>query len=137
MPVRGIRGATTVDQDQDQQVLEATRELLQIMIEENQVLPEDIASVLFTTTADIKSVFPARAARDLGWTQVPLMCFQEIEIRESLPLCIRVLIHINTSKKQNEIKHIYLRQARQLRPDIAQASHRNSASIISIFFSPG
>ena len=104
--------------------MEATRELLQIMIEENQVLPEDIASVLFTTTADIKSVFPARAARDLGWTQVPLMCFQEIEIRESLPLCIRVLIHINTSKKQNEIKHIYPQASRQLRPDIAQASHR-------------
>lgn len=121
MLARGIRGATTVEEDQAQQVLEATRELLQIIIEENQVDPEDIASVLFTVTADIKSVFPARAARGLGWNLVPLMCFQEIEIGESLPLCIRVLMHINTAKKQNEIKHIYLRQARQLRPDISES----------------
>lgn len=119
MLIRGIRGATTIDQDQGQQIIEATQELLQIMIEKNQLETEDIASVLFTTTSDIKSAFPALAARNLGWDKVPLMCCQEIEVSGSLPLCIRILMHVNTNKKQAEMKHIYLKEARKLRADLS------------------
>jgi len=118
MSVRGIRGAITVQEDQTSQILEATVELLQIMAEENQIKAEDIASILFTTTRDIRSVFPALAARQMGWKQVPLLCFQEIEVPGALARCIRILMHVNTGKKQDEIKHIYLREARQLREDI-------------------
>lgn len=119
MLIRGIRGATTIEQDQGQQIIEATQELLQIMIEKNQLETEDIASVLFTTTSDIKSAFPALAARNLGWDKVPLMCCQEIEVSGSLPLCIRILMHVNTNKKQAEMKHIYLKEARKLRADLS------------------
>ncbi len=119
MFVRGIRGATTVAEDQENEILAATSELLQRIKQENQIDIEDIASILFTTTSDIRSAFPALAARTIGWDRVPLLCFQEIEVPGALPRCIRVLIHVNTDKKQDEIKHIYLKEARQLRRDIS------------------
>lgn len=120
MPVRGIRGATTIKQDKAEEVLSATRELLQEMVKGNPALmPADIASVIFTVTGDIRSAFPAKAARQLGWTQVPMVCMQEIPVPGSLPKCIRILLHWNTEKSQSNIKHIYLHQAIQLRPDIS------------------
>jgi chorismate mutase len=119
MQVRGIRGAITIDEDNKSQVLDATQELLTAMQAANGFLPEDIASVLFTVTPDVRSAFPAEAARLMGWEQVPLLCFQEIEVPGALPRCIRVLIHINTDKPQESIKHIYLGQARSLRPDLS------------------
>lgn len=122
MIMRGIRGATTVNEDRVEQVLQATRELLQIMQEENDFAIEDVASALFTVTSDVRSVFPAAAARSIGWDKVPLMCFQEIEVPESLPLCIRVLVHVNTDKSQGEIKHIYLKEARSLREDLTKSN---------------
>ncbi len=116
--VRGIRGAITISQDNQQEILTATAELLHKMQQENDFQPEDVASILFTVTQDVTAAFPARAARDMGWDLVPLLCFQEIEIQEALPYCIRILIHINTNKGQGEIKHIYLREAVKLRPDL-------------------
>ncbi len=119
MLVRGIRGATTIEKDQEDEILAATIELLQVIKQENKIDIEDIASILFTTTSDIKSAFPALAARKIGWDKVPLLCFQEIEVPGALSRCIRVLMHVNTDKKQDEIKHIYLKDARQLRKDIS------------------
>ena len=120
MPVRGIRGAITVDEDMPVQVLEATQKLLQSMQEANRFEIDDIASVLFTVTPDICSVFPAQAARLIGWDRVPLLCFQEIKVPGALPHCIRVLLHINTNNSQQEIKHIYLRGAKALREDLSR-----------------
>ena len=118
MVVRGIRGATTITEDNTAEVLASTRELLEALRRENDFNHEDIASILFTVTADIRSVFPAQAARVMGWGLVPLLCFQEIEVQGSIPLCIRVLITINTDKAQDQIKHIYLKGAAQLRTDL-------------------
>ncbi|MBC7076022.1 MAG: chorismate mutase [Syntrophomonadaceae bacterium] len=117
--VRGIRGATTVEDDRSEEVLQATRELLELMQKENGFSVEDIASILFTVTADIRSAFPAQAARSMGWDKVPLLCFQEIEVPGALPRCIRVLVHINTNKGQDDIKHVYLKEAKKLRRDLA------------------
>lgn len=118
MVVRGIRGAITVNRDEPEEIMDATRELLQQVQQENAFSIEDIASALFTVTADLRSIFPAAAARSIGWDKVPLMCFQEIEVEGSLEKCIRVLVHVNTDKSQREIKHIYLREARRLRQDL-------------------
>ncbi len=121
MPVRGIRGAITVGEDHPDVILSATRALLVEISTANPALRvADIASAWFTLTGDLRSVFPAKAARDLGWTDVPLMCAQEIPVPGSLPRCVRVLIHWNTDLTQNEIRHIYLREAAKLRPDLAQ-----------------
>jgi chorismate mutase len=121
MPIRGIRGATTVTADEPDQILKATHELLESILDANPgVKPEDIGSALFTVTEDLTSVFPAQAARQLGWDQVPVICANEIPVIASLPLCIRVLIHWNTDNTQNEIKHVYLRGAIKLRPDLAK-----------------
>ena len=117
MVCRGIRGATTVARDDRELVLQATRELLAFMIYLNGVQSDDVASAIFTTTYDIHSVFPALAARQLGWLEVPLLCGHEMSVEGALPLCIRILIHWNTDKAQNEIQHVYLRDATTLRPD--------------------
>jgi len=120
MSMRGIRGATTVTVDDLDSVLQATRELLEMILQENDgICLDDIASVLFTTTEGIASAYPALAARQIGWELVPMMCAREIPVPGSLPMCIRVLIHWNTDKEQSEIKHIYLRDAVKLRPDLA------------------
>lgn len=123
MSIRGVRGATTIMQDQAVEVLNATQELLLAVLEANPDLqPEEIASAWFTTTPDISSVYPAQAARQLGWNFVPLMCAQEIPIQGGLPHCIRVLLHWNTSLSQADIHHVYLHEAVILRPDLVQNS---------------
>ena len=119
MSMRGIRGATTIESDTSAKVLDATRELLEAILAGNTGLkPADIASAVFTVTEDICSAFPASAARELGWAGVPMLDSREIPVPGSLPLCIRVLLHWNTDKEQAEIRHIYLRGARALRPDL-------------------
>jgi chorismate mutase len=121
MSLRGVRGATTVKHDQADEILAGTRELLQAILQENpDMQPEDIASAIFTTTADLRAVYPARAARQMGWREVPLMGAQEIDVPEGLPRCIRVLIHWNTALPQVAIRHVYLREAVKLRPDLSQ-----------------
>ncbi|HZK44324.1 MAG TPA: chorismate mutase [Syntrophomonadaceae bacterium] len=118
MVLRGIRGAITVKEDNRLEILGSTKELLEQIQQANSLNPEDIASIFFTVTKDLTTAFPAEAARNLGWDLVPLLCFQEIEVIDSLPFCIRVLILFNTNKEQNEIKHIYLRNAECLRKDL-------------------
>ena len=117
MICRGVRGATTVEHTDRESVLAATRELLATMIRLNGIDRSDVASAIFTTTTDITSVFPATAARQLGWLDVPLMCGHEMTVEGSLQRCIRILLHWNTDKAQPEIRHIYLREAKRLRPD--------------------
>jgi chorismate mutase len=120
MTIRGIRGAITIDADKPGQVLSATREMLEGILSANPSLrTEDIASAIFTVTDDIASAFPAVAARQMGWDLVPVVCTLEIPVPDSLPLCIRVLIHWNTDLSQNAIRHVYLRKAINLRPDLA------------------
>lgn len=123
MTMRGIRGATTVEQDSAEEILSATRDLLLAILSANPSLrPEDIASIFFTLTEDLRSVYPAAAAREMGWGEVPLICAQEIPVVGSLPKCIRVMIHWNTDLKQHDVHPVYLREAVQLRPDLAQSS---------------
>ena len=120
MQQRGIRGATTIGTDTKESILSATRELLDAILASNPDLKaDDIAAALFTVTDDIVSAYPALAARQMGWDLVPMMCAREIPVTGSLPLCIRVLIHWNTELTQPEIKHVYLRDAVKLRPDLA------------------
>jgi chorismate mutase len=122
MPVRGIRGATSVEADTSAEVLAATTELLGEILRANQIESfEEIVSAIFTTTADLTSIFPAEAARAMGMHQVPLLCACEIAVAKSMPRCIRVLLHVNTEKSQREIVHVYLREARRLRPDVKSA----------------
>lgn len=122
MPVRGIRGATTVERDEPEVVLEATRELLEELLAANHIEEfEEIVSAVFTTTDDLRSTFPAEAARRLGMHQVPLLCAREIPVVGSMPLCIRVLLHVNTEVRQGEIVHVYLHEAKRLRPDVSSA----------------
>ena len=123
MTVRGIRGATTVEDDQPEAILQATRELLEVILQANPDLrSEDIASAFFTVTQDLRSVYPAQAARQMGWEAVPLMCSQEVPVPNGLLSCIRVLIHWNTDLPGKAIRHVYLRQATSLRPDLAKPS---------------
>lgn len=117
---RGVRGATTVDADDREQILLATRQLLGLMIRRNGIEASEIASATFTVTKDLASEFPALAARQLGWLEVPLLCGYEVSVPGSLPRCIRVLIHWNTVKTQTEIQHVYIRDAVKLRPDLVQ-----------------
>jgi chorismate mutase len=122
MPIRGIRGATTVAADEPDLVMQATRELLEEILAENAGMqPEDIASAIFTVTVDLTSTFPAQAARQMGWDLVPMLCAREIPVPNSLPRVIRVLVHWNTEISQSEIRHVYLREAVKLRPDLVSA----------------
>jgi len=119
MPVRGIRGAIDVTSDQTDEILSATRELLEAILLANPTLKSvDLASVLFTVTDDLSSVYPAQAARQLGWDEVPLMCAREIPVPGSLKRCIRVLLHWNTNLSQADVCHVYLHGAVVLRPDL-------------------
>lgn len=120
MTCRGVRGATTVTANDREAILQATRELLALIVHRNGIRKEDVASGLFTTTADITAEFPALAARQLGWLDVPMLCGHEMSIPGSLPRCIRILLHWNTDKPQHEIQHVYLREAVRLRPDKSQ-----------------
>lgn len=115
---RGVRGATTVTDNDVDSILSAARELLVEIIAANGIEEGDVASVLFTATPDLDAICPATALRQLGWTHTALLCFQEMAVPGSLPMCIRALLHWNTKKPLDEIHHVYLRNARQLRPDL-------------------
>ena len=119
MAVRGIRGATTTDEDSKAAIIQATTELLAQIARENALNPDDIAAAWFTTTPDLTSEFPAAAARQLGWGDVPLMCAHEMAVPasnpRSLPRCIRVLLLVNTNVPSSRIRFVYLRGAEKLR----------------------
>ena len=122
MPIRGIRGATTVTADEPELILQATRELLEEILAENEgMTPEEVASAIFTVTDDLASTFPAQGARQMGWGLVPMLCAREIPVPNSLPRVIRVLVHWNTNLPQDQITHVYLREAVKLRPDLVAA----------------
>lgn len=119
MLVRGIRGATTVPANTRDEILQAAAELLREIVDANDVQVDLVASIIFTTTPDLNAEFPAVAARQAGWTDVALECLNEMNVPGSLQRCLRVLMHVNTERSSSEIKHIYLRGARQLRRDLA------------------
>lgn len=119
--VRGVRGATTTEANDENEILEATEEVVGQMIKENNISPEQVAQVLITVTPDLNAAFPARALRSFdGWTFVPVMCATEIDVPNALSKCIRIMMTVNTDKKQSEVKHIYLKNAKQLRPEFAR-----------------
>ncbi len=120
MPCRGLRGATTVDANTPEAILTETRRLLALMIKLNDIRPEDVSSVLFTTTRDLTAEYPALAARQLGWLDTALLCSHEMDVPSGLPRCVRVLVNWNTDKSSHDLVHVYLRGARNLRPDKAQ-----------------
>ncbi len=116
--MRAIRGAITVEEDSEEQITKRTQELVAKILEANNIATGDIISVIFTATDDIRSIFPATAARKMGLDRVPLLSARELDIQGSLPLCIRVLMHAYTIRNQNEIKHVYLEGATALREDL-------------------
>jgi len=119
MPVRGLRGATTANQNEQTAILDATQELLEAILQANPDLrAEDLACAVFTLTVDLNAAYPAEAARRLGWTSVPMLCAQEIPVPGSLPACIRVLLQWNTDLPQQAIRHVYLGKSARLRPDL-------------------
>ena len=115
--LRGLRGATTAAANTSEAILDATAELLRALQRANGFVPEDVESAIFTSSSDLTADYPARAARQLGWTEVPLLGAQEVAVPNGLPRCIRVLLHFYTRKAQRELKHMYLRDAAKLRPD--------------------
>ncbi len=119
MPTRGVRGATTVDENTSEAILKETRRLLALLIHFNGIQPEDVASLIFSTTRDLTAEYPALAARQLGWLDTALLCGHEMDVPGGLPRCIRVLINWNTDTVPHDIVHVYLRGARNLRPDKA------------------
>jgi chorismate mutase len=118
MAMRGVRGATTVDSNEREEIILKTGEMIQAVLERNNIEVEDIASAIFSVTDDIDDEFPAVAARNLGWIYTPLLCTKEIPVKGSLQSCIRVLLHINSDLRQDEIIHVYLHGAKKLRPDL-------------------
>jgi chorismate mutase len=107
-----------VAENSREEILTATRQLVALMVRRNGIDRRDVASAIFTTTPDLDAEFPALAARQLGWLDVPLLCGHEMSIPGSLPRCIRVLVHWNTDRQQSEIQHVYIRDAVRLRPDL-------------------
>jgi chorismate mutase len=125
--IRGVRGAITVKADKPEEILAETRRLVLEMAKENRIEPEDVASVIVSTTTDISSAFPAKAVRTIDqWTYVPVMCTHEMDVPGSMPLCIRIMMHVNTAISQKEIKHIYLNEAVKLRPDLQGSKEASS-----------
>ncbi len=120
MAIRGIRGATSVDSNDAEDIIAATRELLERIVAANGLRAGDLASVIFTATPDLDAAYPARAAREMGWVHVPLLCMQEMAVAGSLPRCVRVLALWNTELPAERIRHVYLGQARTLRPDLLE-----------------
>ena len=118
--VRGIRGATTVEHNDAAEIREATQELLQRILSENTLSSEDLVSAIFTVTPDLNADFPASSAREIGWELVPLLCATEIPVPSGLSCCIRVLIHVNTTRCQTDIRHVFLRNAIALRKDLVR-----------------
>lgn len=120
--MRGIRGAITVSADEPEEILKETRTLIMEMVEQNNIEPDKVASVIISATTDISSAFPAKAVRTIeGWTFVPVMCTHEMAVPNSMPLCIRVMMHVNTEENQENIQHIYLNDAVKLRPDLVKS----------------
>ena len=117
MGCHGIRGATSVAENGEREILDATRGLLERMVSENGIAPETIVSVFFTATGDLDAAYPARAAREMGWHQTPLLCARDMDVPTGVPRCVRVLIHVNTDKTPEQLRHIYLGEAQSLRPD--------------------
>jgi len=124
---RGIRGATTAASNTAEDILEATQELVTALIDLNEISSEDIASAIFTTTTDLTAMFPAMAARSFGWTDVPMMCAHEMAVPGALTRAVRVLVHVNTTRTPDEIRHVYLKDARQLRPEWAISNEELAA----------
>lgn len=118
MAVRAVRGATQVDRDERRDILDATAELLSAVLERNQLGPDDLISVLFTATADLRSEFPAYAAREMGIHDVPLLCASEIDVPGAMPRVLRLLAHVETDRPRERIRHVYLRGAAALRTDL-------------------
>ena len=114
---RGIRGATTVEANTSEDILEATDHMLRALVALNRIQPDDIASAVFTTTPDLTATFPAIAARDLGWAEVPLLCSHEMDVPGALTKVVRVLLLVNTSLGPRDLRHVYLGAAKSLRPD--------------------
>lgn len=123
MNCRGIRGATGVRANDASSILAATRELLEQIVAANDLLVKDLVSVIFTATPDLDAAYPARAAREMGWVDTPLLCMQEMAVAGRLNRCIRVLVHWNTNLEPKQIQHIYLGEARVLRPDLAKETN--------------
>jgi chorismate mutase len=119
--IRGVRGATTVNENTETEIVQKTEELLLSMIQANGIIAENVAQVLISVTADITACFPAKALRNLeGWDYVPVMCTKEIAVPDSLASCVRVMMTVNTEAEQKDIQHIYLYKARTLRPDLSR-----------------
>jgi chorismate mutase len=117
--IRGVRGATTVENNSEMEIVDATELLLEEMIKNNEINPENVASIFISVTEDITAEFPAKAVRRFkGWSYVPVMCMREIPVPNSLKQCIRIMMHLNTTKSQKEIHHAYLEGAKILRPDL-------------------
>lgn len=125
MAIRGVRGAITVKKNEKDAIVFATEMLLEKIISVNKIKVEDIAAAIFSVTPDLTKEFPAIAAREMGWLYTPLMCTNEINIEGSLKKCIRVLLLINSEKSQDKIKHVYLDEARKLRPDLSTKNKNN------------
>lgn len=119
MHCRGVRGATTVEANTREEILRGTRQLLALMIRQNGIEPVDVGSAIFSLTRDLDAEFPALAARQLGWLDVPLLCTYEVNVPGSLQKCVRILAHWNTDKPQNQIRHVYIKDAVKLRPDLS------------------
>jgi chorismate mutase len=117
---RAIRGATTANANTAEDILEATEELLRTVLSLNEMGPDDLVSLIFTTTTDLNATFPAVAARGMGLDQIPLMCAHEMNVPGALDMCVRVMIHVNTTRTAADIKHVYLRRAQALRPEWAR-----------------
>jgi chorismate mutase len=120
MSCRGIRGAITVEDNTPEAILAATRELLERIVAVNGLRVEDLVSVIFTATQDLDAAYPAWAAREMGWVNIPLLCVQEMDVVGSLRRCIRVLVHWNTAVPNDRIQHVYLGDAQKLRPDLVE-----------------
>ncbi|MCA0970351.1 chorismate mutase [Halobacillus litoralis] len=117
--IRGIRGATTVENNESEEMLSRSYDMMEDLIKQNGITPDQVVSVYFSVTDELDAVFPAKCLRQLeGWTHVPVMCMREIPVPGSLPYCIRVMVTVETARSQEEIEHIYHHQAKQLRPDL-------------------
>ncbi len=121
MPTRALRGAITCDANDRHEILQQTERLLRELLQRNGLHDHQITSIFFTATADLDVVAPAVAARALGLTDVPLLCAQEMAVPGSLPRCIRVMVHIDSDRPRSDFRHVFLREAVTLRPDLAQA----------------
>jgi len=118
--MRALRGATSVASDTAENIIDATGELLKEMMDRNDLAVDDLISIIFTATPDLRSEFPAAAARQIGISDIPLLCASEIDVRDALPRIIRVLVHISTHRDRSDLHHVYLREAKPLRADLTE-----------------